>query len=379
MKVLINCSNLKKGGGLQVAHSFISNLIYFTNHDWYVVASTELLKQLNVKLLKDNSIHVFQHDTIASVLHSITGKDKKLAQLEKTIAPEVVFTVFGPSYWKPKNTHLTGFAKPQYIYYDSPFFRKISVKKKLFLKIKEFLHLHDFDKYNNAIVTESENVTERVSRFFPGKKVFTVSNTYNQVFDHPEQWDKTEILPSFEGTSLLTVSANYPHKNLNIIPGIIDILNKKYPLFQYRFILTLNPDDIKGLLTRHLSRIVFLGKVSVKQCPYLYQQADFMFLPTLLECFSASYPEAMKMETPILTSDLPFAHGICHDAAEYFDPLSPSRIADTIVRLAKDKARIEELKIAGRNRINYFETAKSRTAKYIKILEQINETATSKF
>ena len=68
----------------------------------------------------------------------------------------------------------------------------------------------------------------------------------------------------------------------------------------------------------------------VENCPKLYNQADAMFLPTLLETFSASYPEAMKMERPILTSDLDFAKDICGDAALYFNPLDSYDIANKI-------------------------------------------------
>ena len=55
-------------------------------------------------------------------------------------------------------------------------------------------------------------------------------------------------------------------------------------------------------------RIEYLGKININQCPHLYVQSDAVFLPTLLECFSASYAEAMLMKKPIITSDLGFAH-----------------------------------------------------------------------
>lgn len=379
MRFLVNCSNLKKGGGLQVAHSFVSELVHFDRHEWYIVLSSELSKQLSTDQLEKQGIHFFYHDIRAGISLSLTGKEKSLADLEKKISPDAVFTVFGPSYWKPRSMHLTGYAKPHYVYPDSPFFAGISLKKRIRLGFKRFFHLHDLRNFSDAIVTESESVTERVRKLFPHKRVYTVSNTYNQVFDFPSDWDKTITLPAFDGISLLTVSASYPHKNLSIIPRVTDILKSRYPLFKFRFILTIDRDDLKGLKEEHLPNILFLGKVFINQCPYLYQQVDFMFLPTLLECFSASYPEAMKMKTPVLTSNLPFAHGICGDAAEYFDPVDPSDIADKIYQLANNSRQTDELKNAGTARLTKFETAKSRAKKYIEILESINETAYSKF
>lgn len=38
-------------------------------------------------------------------------------------------------------------------------------------------------------------------------------------------------------------------------------------------------------------------------------------MPSLLECFTATYPEAMRMERPIVTTDLAFAQGLCGEAA----------------------------------------------------------------
>lgn len=378
MKILINCSNLKKGGGLQVAHSFINEINHFKKHEFIVLASNALVNQLEVEKLKKN-IQVLYHDTKAGFYGALTGKEKTLSAIEKKINPDIVFTVFGPSYWKPKAKHLAGFAKGHYIYADSPYFTKINNSKKTKIRIKRFLHLFDLKHFNDAIVTESKNVSDRVKLLFPTKPVFTVSNTYNQVFDHPEDWDYSIKLPVYDGITLLTISANYPHKNLDVIPLVIDRLKTKYPDFEFRFVITLNQEHLKGLKEEYLKNILFIGKVSINQCPFLYQQADFMFLPTLLECFSASYPEAMRMETPILTSDLPFARGICGKAANYFDPINPDKIAETIFNTSKDFDRVSNLKLEGKDQLTNFETSRSRAKKYIEILENLHETAHSKF
>src|SRR5690606_31883324 len=104
------------------------------------------------------------------------------------------------------------------------------------------------------------------------------------------------------------------------------------------------------------------------ECPSLYRQSDFMFLPTLLECFTATYPEAMCMDTPILTSDLPFARSICGSAAEYFNPLSPKDIGDKIFNLSHDTVKVEELIKMGRKQLLLFDNSKQRADKYLKII-----------
>lgn len=67
-----------------------------------------------------------------------------------------------------------------------------------------------------------------------------------------------------------------------------------------------------------------------------------MFLPTLLECFSASYPEAGFMKVPIFTSDLSFAKTICGEGAFYFNPMDCKNIASVITSAYKNPDKIKE-------------------------------------
>ncbi len=96
-----------------------------------------------------------------------------------------------------------------------------------------------------------------------------------------------------------------------------------------------------------------------------------MLLPTLLELFTASYPEAMRMKRPILTSNYDFATSICGDAAEYFDPLSPLDIADSILRVSKNPDRYNELVSKGTQRLTTIGTATERAEQYIEICKQL--------
>jgi glycosyltransferase involved in cell wall biosynthesis len=94
-------------------------------------------------------------------------------------------------------------------------------------------------------------------------------------------------------------------------------------------------------------------------------------LPTLLEVFSASYPESMKMKKPILTSNYSFAKDVCKDAVLYFNPLDANDIVEKIEMIYKDENLYKELIKKGSERLRFFETAKSRAEKYIKIMEKL--------
>lgn len=369
MNILINCSTLKIGGGLQVAHSFLTQLKTQTSHSYTVVLSKQLAEQLDETTFPDN--FKFVGYTIKLTPYSFLGRNKFLDNIVTTYKIDKVFTVFGPSYWKPKVYHLCGYAKPHYIYKTSPYLRNLSVKSKIKLKIKEIMHMFFFNM-SDALVTENKDVSDKLQYRFPKKPIFTVTNYYNQIFENIEEWDRIKPLESYNGITLLTISSNYPHKNLNIIPKVIEYLKNTYPELLFRFIMTINEKDL-GYLDEDVKRhIVFLGKVNINVCPHLYKQSDIMFLPTLLECFSASYAESMYMKVPIMTSDLNFARGLCGDSAIYFDPMSPQDIGDKIYNIANNSKLKERLTTKGSEQLKTFDNYKDRTRKYLNILE--NET-----
>lgn len=372
MNILVNCSSLKIGGGLQVAHSFLNELKEIENEDYFVVVcSTVFIKTLKLNEFPENFTFL-EYNIKATILKSLTGYDPFLNKIEKKYKVTKVFTVFGPSYWRPKSYHICGFAKPHYIYKNSPFFSMITFSELLKLKLKEKIQLYSFKKSCDAFVTENRDVSDKLKTILDTEKVFTISNTFNQIFNNENAWDNFNI-PPFNGTTLLTISANYKHKNLNIIPDVIDVLRSKYQAFRYRFVLTVNIEDLDNRFINYKDEVLFLGKVNIEKCPKLYSQSDIMFLPTLLECFSASYPEAMKMGIPIITSDLPFSRSICADAASYFDPISPSEIAEKIYLLSNSDTLKNDLIFKGYKRLSAFETPGSRTNKYLQIIHS-NET-----
>lgn len=368
MKILVNCSNLKMGGGLQVAHSFLHEIKSCKQHFFFIVLSTSLRKQIDFNKFDENFKFLI-YDVHPNIFKIITGHDVFLNRQVKKENIDVVFSVFGPSYWKPRVKHIVGYAKPHYVYRDSPFFKNLSLTESLKLKIKGCFQLIDFSKNNDKLITENKDVSLRLQKIFKKKEIYTVSNYYNQIYDKPEEWNKDVKLTRFDGFTLLTISANYPHKNLSIIPKVIKYLINKYPTFNFRFVVSLKKESLYYIGDRSIDdHLVYLGKLNIDQCPYIYSQVDAVFLPSLLECFTATYPEAMIMQKPILTSNLDFAKGLCGEGAVYFDPLDPSDIGEKIYELAADKKKQQVIRKAGMNRLKYFDSYSERAKKYLEII-----------
>ena len=178
---------------------------------------------------------------------------------------------------------------------------------------------------------------------------------------------------------IFCLAAPYPHKNLKIIPEVASLLRENDPARVYCFIVTL-PDN--GPVVRKFWAMVEkygvkdmienAGRIKLQECPRFYASSDIVFLPTLLETFSATYPEAMVMGKPIVTTDLDFAHDICGDAAAYYSPLSAEAAAKLLGQVAGDPRLRETLIANGQNRLKYFPSPQQ---KYRMMLQWIQEVA----
>ena len=116
MNFLINASNLRTGGALQVANSLISELTNYNNYFFVIVISEEVNAFLNTNLTEFKHLKFIKYNNNPSFIKSIFGYNKILGDIEKKYSINKVFTIFGPSYWRPRSFHICGFAKPDYIF-----------------------------------------------------------------------------------------------------------------------------------------------------------------------------------------------------------------------------------------------------------------------
>ncbi|BCA53558.1 hypothetical protein W02_06980 [Nitrospira sp. KM1] len=139
------------------------------------------------------------------------------------------------------------------------------------------------------------------------------------------------------------MAAYYRHKYLEIVPVVAKELRSIQPDLRFEFVMTLpgEGDGIRKVMSKARAlgvddRIVNAGYVPLGQGPDIYRACHMLFLPSVLETFSASYPEAMAMGVPIVTTNLSFARDVCGNAATYFEPMNARDAAGAIIRVLKD-------------------------------------------
>jgi len=360
---IINTANLQKGGSIQTAVSFIKNAAELSQYRFTIILGVATEKVISTKEYENKShlnferINFHPTESISSYFKYI----KKIKKIEADNKPNGFITVFGPSYYKPITSHIMGFANGYYLYEDSTFIKAWEGKSNIKYRLKKRIHKALLKREARYYWVETNDSRKRLSKYLNSdiENIIVASNNANDYFSL-KPFEKLSIPPK-NRFRLLYISSFYEHKNHKIIPQVLDELKSKN--YEVECIITLKAEDYKGDVIHE--NIINIGPVSPQYCPYLYAQSDVVFVPTLLETFSAVYPEAMITNKPIVTSDLSFARDICEDAALYYKHYSPKDAADKIITLIENKELCHSLIKKGSDRLKVFDSPKERFTKII--------------
>ena len=365
--IVINCSNLHKGGGVTVASSFIDSLSQreYKEFNIYLLLSESVnnnITQSNINFSKFKAVKIVNNFGFAMFFFNYYKHFKDI---------DIVFSVFGPTFHlKHKHKHIIGLADPYIIYEDNPYLKKIANKrsklktKLLYFFKKKFLFNAD------SFIVEIERVKDEMSnkRIFKDKDIYVVSNTINEVFLDKEKWSPIILKTRGKSLKLGIISRKYKHKNLDILPYVREVLEKRYKIRTDIFV-TLNQDEWFNTSLFFKENITNVGPLLINQCPSFYKQVDGIIMPTLLEAMSVSPLETMYMSKPLFCSDFNFMHDSCDKYAIYFDPFNPNDIAEKINNyFLMDKSKKQKWLSEAKDYMSKFPNAKKRCDEYMKIL-----------
>jgi glycosyltransferase involved in cell wall biosynthesis len=182
------------------------------------------------------------------------------------------------------------------------------------LRLKFKIQLSFFKK-DTAVVVESDVAKNILINKLNFEFVNVVNNSINTFF--LSQLPKIKELE--KDFKVGVIGRNYPHKNLKILPQILDILNIEFES-KVTFYVTLTNEEFNIMNSSFQKKIINYGSLKVSECPKFYDEMDLIFFPSLLEVFSATPLESLYMKKPLVCSDLPFNKGFLKDFVFYTKP-----------------------------------------------------------
>jgi glycosyltransferase involved in cell wall biosynthesis len=366
MRVLLDLSPLKTGGGVQIALNFLDAVREHPDGvEWlFLLPDVGPLSKLSVTPL---------------VAHSPSAPLSR-AHFEYRVLPklllandiDIIFTHFGPGLPHPTSVKsVVGVAYPIICYPDSPFWRylpalrrlrQIAINKGRLARLRSADHL----------IVETPIMKERLSRYAGiAAERMTVAAPYpSQYVSASDVYARDENRPF----NFLLLSGLSFHKNLWRLPRVArELLDLGVSRFTFTLSvsekawagagLSKDPDFLKT--SEHF---VFTGAVPPQEVGKLYAGADALVSLSDLESFSNNYMEAWQARVPLLVSDRDFARHICGASALYAEPHDPQAVAHQLIRLANDPALREQLVAAGVELLGMLPTPAEKLASYLRVL-----------
>lgn len=272
---------------------------------------------------------------------------------------------FSPNYITPlpifKNgkKYITTLHDLQYLHFPQ-FFSKIK---------RSWLYLAHLNMLKNSdtVVCISDFVRKDVIRFFGEKYTSKLKVIHNPInFEHLDK-PALESKFKFDFPYILSVSAQYPHKNTLTLIKAFNIFNQKYPELK----LVLTGQLSKNLRGGHYQEygnqleqafsqnpnIIITNYVSEADLALLYNNCSFFIFPSLFEGFGMPTIEAMSLGKPTITTKRGSLQEVTMDRAIYMEnPTNEQELfllmEDCYNRLGFYKSRFESYKNEIREKYN---------------------------
>lgn len=367
-RVLINAANLRTGGALQVAASFLDELVALQADAGAVGSYPWLADGLEV-VASPQVLENCAPGTLSRLPHTVRSATLDLRAPARG-RYDVSFTIFGPEY-VPINARrrIVGFADGTSLH---PEFLPKAAGAARGRQIARLTASRASFRTTGHVVVEAPHVARDLERRWgiPGKRISVIPNSYNAIFDQPDAWEPVAWPEAEAGTAdVCYVTRATPHKNMDILGPVGDImLERGTPV---RFVLTLTDAEWEGLSESTRRHSVTLGAVSVQQLPNVYAASSASIFPSLLESSSVMPVEALVTGTPLVASDRPFVRDSVGDVAWYADPLDPASLADALgdalAATPENAERVERGRLLARS----LPDAAARACAYVELIQRM--------
>lgn len=321
-KFLIDASNLHTGGGVQVGASVLNE-----------VAAISSAGDLDPRLC--GGLTALVSTEVAANLEPGTwdaGMDVRVADSRPgnwARFPDrryrAAFTIFGPYYRRRVAAReVSGFALGLLLYpraevgLTAPSLRERVLNEVRWLRFRA----------PDVVVTETDDSASRLARHLTGTTIEVVPNCVARVISERASWKSGAPLDRLPkaALNLACVGRDYPHKNLNLLPGLALALESE-TRSPVRFSVTLSDTEWNQRDPAFHRVTVNMGVLDQRDLGPLYEACAATLSPSVLEIASATPLESMSLSRPTFVSDLPSMRSAYGDAVRYFDPWDAQRAA----------------------------------------------------
>lgn len=367
--VLIDASNLRVGGGVQVAASFIDEMAEL-RRDPHAVGRFPWLPMADIEC---SATVAESMKTNPSAFSSLRIVDRSSWELRRWIPVrdqyDVSFVVFGPEYSARRaRRRIVGYADVRSVY-PSPHGEVLSARSAWRWRLRGVLS-RLLMRSPDRIVVETEAFRGQVVArgIASAERIVVVSNAYNATFDESGTWARPGALPErVEADHVLAyVARGYAHKNHPFLTEVSRAADRAG--VSVRFLVTLSEEHWEMQTQEFRDVCANVGPLPVSMVPAVYEAADAAIFPSLLEAFSAMPLEAMTMGRVVFASDRDFVRTVCGDAVVYIDPLDPVSAATVIIETLADRRRVANQIARGRALLDALPTARDRALAYLTII-----------
>jgi len=187
-------------------------------------------------------------------------------------------------------------------------------------------------------------------------------NAYGTMVESFTPTDQTHDGRLHHPVRLLHVSHYADHKNIGVMlralemlceTGLSDVvLTTTADISDARYVISCcRNQDLATLAQPQIqARVRAVGDIPHERLPAMYWEHDIFIFPSLAESYGHPLVEAMASGVPVVAADLPYAREVCGEAALYFDPLSPTALADQLRRVIEETVLRDQLRRRGLQR-----------------------------
>jgi glycosyltransferase involved in cell wall biosynthesis len=218
-----------------------------------------------------------------------------------------------------------------------------------------------------AVITVSETSKREIESAYPRAygKTYAILNSASDAIQPVENAkDIVAREMGLDGPFILSVSTQWPRKNMQLAIDAVNLLPQKMPDK-----LVLTGKSGWGELTTD-SRVVLPGYVSTELLCALYSAADLYLCPSFHEGFGIPLVEAFRCGCPVICSSGGALPEVAGDAAAVMPDFRPETWAHAIQEMLGDSSKLDGMKARGVARAKNFSWERS-AQQHLEVYRQV--------